>query len=135
MRGSERESEREQTLGFKLKNSRVSTEVLVSVLQGLLPNAELGTFPQAGALWPSAKVQSLGLQRGEVGLWGRKWLQTGARPGRPAYPVSLLSGQTPPPIPLPPQGSPLNLDISTHSTYPPQPTRGILRNPQKPEEF
>lgn len=65
MNEGEGERERERTLGFKLKNSRVSTEVLVSVVQGLLPNAELGTFPQAGALWPSAKVQSLGLKRGK----------------------------------------------------------------------
>ena len=71
MKGREREraSASARTLGFKLKNSSVSAEVLVSVLQDLLPNAEQGAFPHAIALWSSARVQSSGLERGAVRIW------------------------------------------------------------------
>ena len=59
--------------------------------------------------------------------WGKAW--------EASLPSQLTVWPDSPSHPPPPQGSPLNLDISTHSTYPPHPTRGILRNPQKPEEF
>lgn len=61
MNERKKEREGEWTLGFTLKNSNVSAEVLGPGLQDLLHNAELGTSPCTRALRSLAWVQSSGL--------------------------------------------------------------------------